>query len=148
MPDFSTSNNFSDVENDPNFAACENQALDEYYACLGECVPPGPECLSNCNRIYDENFNNCPCQQNCPDGCPCPNFECTDPRAVLVLNSYYGPNVPVLIDAEGRFDTNLVTQFGEETQVHGSCSVTYRNKFYIFGGQFQKRQIIFSVREI
>ena len=99
------------------------------------------QCLSDCNRIYDENYKDCPCQENCPGGCPCPNFECTFGQTALVLNSYYGPNVPVIIDANGRFDSDLVTEFGDETQAHGSCSLTYRNRFYIFGGQFEKRQI-------
>ena len=36
---------------------------------------------------------------------------------------------------------NLLMLFGEETQVSGSCSVTYRNRFYVFGGWNQKRQI-------
>ena len=31
--------------------------------------------------------------------------------------------------------------FGKETEVHHSCSVTYRNRFYVFGGDQHKRQI-------
>ena len=29
----------------------------------------------------------------------------------------------------------------ENTEVYGSCSVTYRNKYYVFGGKVKMRQI-------
>ena len=62
-------------------------------------------------------------------------------KTVLVLNTHESINVPVLVDAEGRLDSELMTVYGEETEVHGSCSVTYQNRFYMFGGKKQKRQI-------
>ena len=46
---------------------------------------------------------------------------------VLVLNTHY-EEYASLVDANGRFDTDLVIEFGEGTEVYDSCSVTYRNK--------------------
>lgn len=48
-------------------------------------------------------------------------------RTVLVLNTFER-NDPVLVDADGRFDSDLVTVFGQNTEVYDSCSVTFRNK--------------------
>ena len=33
-------------------------------------------CLPDCNRDYNTNVKECPCQENCPNGCPCPNYSC------------------------------------------------------------------------
>ena len=61
-----------------------------------------------------------------------------------MLNTYVyknKPRVPLLVDAEGRKDPYIIMVHGEETEVYVSCSVTYRNKFYVYGGSDQKRQI-------
>ena len=50
-------------------------------------------------------------------------------------------NAPFLVDAEDRNDPNILTIYGEDTEVYTSCSVTFRNRFYVFGGLSQKRQI-------
>ena len=71
-------------------------------------------------------------------------ISCSKGKTVLVLNyDYYDKNIiePLLVDADGRSDTRIQISFGEETEVHDSCSVTYRNRFYVFGGFNQKRQI-------
>ena len=65
-----------DVENDPDFIACENQMKAEYIACVDLCQPGDYPCLALCNREYDEKLKNCPCKENCPLGCPCPDYTC------------------------------------------------------------------------
>ena len=62
--------------NDPNFIACQDDVVSDYNACIIGCPPGDFDCLSNCNRIYEENMAECPCEKNCPGGCPCPNFDC------------------------------------------------------------------------
>ena len=32
--------------------------------------------MSECTRVYNEQQIDCPCHANCPNGCPCPNYEC------------------------------------------------------------------------
>ena len=49
----------------------------------------------------------CPFQENCPGGCPCPNYECkhttnsTDGYAILALNTNTPFDNAVLIDFDG-----------------------------------------------
>ena len=88
----------------------------------------------------------CPCQENCPQGCPCANYECQQTTtssltttsapgsSVLILNTYLSDNVPVITDANGRFDTDLAFELDANLTVYGSCSLTFKNEFYIFGG--------------
>ena len=91
-----------DVESDPNFTACEKTIRDEYSDCIVSCSPGDFTCVSICSRNYDEALKlgwqkfyeatlavhceiyhasklfikNCPCNENCPQGCPCPNYTC------------------------------------------------------------------------
>merc|ERR1712106_85099 len=49
--------------------------------------------------------------------------------------------VPIITNAAGRQDTDFDFVFGEGTEVDYSCSMTWQNELYIFGGYFKKRQI-------
>ena len=61
---------------------------------------------------------------------------------VLVLNTRKNAdNVPIITNAAGRQDTNFEFVFGEGTQVYLSCSMTWKNDLYVFGGNPNKRQI-------
>ena len=41
---------------------------------------------------------------------------------------------PVITDASGKTHTGFNFEFGENTRVYKSCSMTYRNEFLVFGG--------------
>ena len=66
---------------------------------------------------------------------------------MLVLYTFFpdGRNVPIITNAAGRQDTDFEFVFGEGTEVKYSCSMTWQNELYIFGGGKQnirgKRQI-------
>ena len=63
-------------------------------------------------------------------------------ETVLVLSTYDQKwKAPLLVDAKGRIDPNIAMVIGKETEVYKSCSLTYRNRFYIFGGENEKWQI-------
>ena len=60
---------------------------------------------------------------------------------MLVLNQFYNVcNVPIITNAAGRQDTDFDFVFGEGTSVYYSCSVTWKNELYVFGGFTKKRQ--------
>ena len=41
---------------------------------------------------------------------------------------------PVITDAYGKVDTDFNFEFGANTSVHKSCSLMYKNEFFVFGG--------------
>ena len=50
-------------------------------------------------------------------------------------------NVPVLANAAGREDKDFNFEIDEEAEVYGSCSLTWQNELYVFGGDTQRTQI-------
>ena len=46
--------------------------------CIVRCQIGDNTCFGKCKREYDENLQNCPCQERCPLGCPCPNYQCPE----------------------------------------------------------------------
>ena len=113
-----------------------------------------------CSREYDENKTVCPCQAGCPNGCPCPDYQCpaestttemdtttTTPilphKLVLILNTRNSNNA-VITDETGKeehSDDDFRLIFGESTEVYESCSVTWHGELYIFGGEKENKQI-------
>ena len=73
-------------------------------------------CINKCNEDFGENMKNCPCMDNCKNGCPCDhpaadrwcdnnnNNGDDEEKFVLILNTYRPDNTPVLIDLEGKID--------------------------------------------
>ena len=141
--------------------------------CVVLCEVGDNACFQTCAREYAENLKNCPCQENCPTGCPCPDYQCpattTGPSTtttalattstsattttttetttsanlntwILVLNTRYSSNKPLIIDGKGRSKETEFT-YGSETEVHGSCSIIWQGAMYIFGGYTYRRQI-------
>ena len=76
-----------DVENDPNFIACDAYMKTQYIACIDDCPPGDHVCLAICNREYEENLKDCPCQENCREGCPCENYSCGITTTTTALSS-------------------------------------------------------------
>ena len=54
---------------------CESAADNDYFNCIIGCSGDN-SCMSECTRVYNEQLIDCPCHANCPNGCPCPNYEC------------------------------------------------------------------------
>ena len=138
-----------DLETNSDFQKCKSDLKDENTRCIANCDVGEWRCISECNRQYDENMSFCPCQSECPQGCPCPNYECLGTTeaptttsttaskiktSVLVLNTKLNVNVPIITDEFGREDRNFMFMFENGTSAHGGCSITWRNDFYIFGG--------------
>ena len=142
-------------ETNPEFLACQKKFEEIYLACIVDCGNGGSICLAACVRDFDKNLLDCPCMENCSDGCPCDSYECEQttttssvattvaPKtSVLVLNTFREYNVPVKIYANGRADNSLDFTIAENTQVAHSCSVTFRNQNYVLGGHLgNSRQI-------
>ena len=129
-----------------------------YTGCLMNCSIGDVQCITHCGAEYEQNRSTCPCQSGCPDGCPCPNYECpttttttttiqttttaASPKTnILILNTVNTQNVPIITNRYGLEDRNFYFMYGDETEVHGSCGITRRNQQFIFGGISKKTQI-------
>ena len=64
-----------DIESNEDFSQCKSFYQEQLLDCSSSCKDD-PACESQCSRDYDENLKSCPCQEYCPDGCPCPTYEC------------------------------------------------------------------------
>ena len=147
------------IETNDDFIACEKYVQEIYLQCINDCSHDDHLCPSSCNREYTANLKECPCQENCPNGCPCPNYSCqaattttkvettTTPvvqnKTVLVLHSSYNGSwkPALLIDSSGRQDELGCFSHDDNSQAHWSCSLNWENEFYIFGGKRYPRQI-------
>lgn len=149
-----------DYENNENYKECKKQRERDYDKCLLSCEPGDFSCLAVCSRELNNALETCPCQSDCPHGCPCPNFECPyeptttvsptqEPEirsTVLVLNTYTDAagyrNRALLVDSNGKHEEQLYFIYGAETTVKHSCSLVWNNQFYVFGGDSEfKRQV-------
>ena len=62
----------------PNYVICDEYFLQILSICIEDCIPGDIPCTSRCNRHYAANLKNCPCEENCPNSCPCPNYPCDE----------------------------------------------------------------------
>jgi len=92
-------------------------------------------------KIYSKNNDkyllDCPCHENCPDGCPCPNYECKGAASILVINSASSSENAVLFEWGShyeRLNEDIPFTYGSGTQSYYSCSFTLNNEMYIVGG--------------
>ena len=106
--------------------------------CPVQCPAGDNTCFEDCSRDYNENLKKCPCQEHCPGGCPCPDYQC--PSWILVLSTYSSSNVPLIMDGNGQHK-EIGFSYGADTEVYHSCSITWHGTMYIFGGSSEKRQI-------
>ena len=120
--------------------------------------------MSECTRVYNEQLAHCPCHENCPNGCPCPSYECdvistttatttttsnTDMKktAVLILNTRALSQPPMITDLDGRAD--LANFDYGEGEVYKSCSTVFNGQAYVYGGwrQNQKQRQVSMVKD-
>ena len=139
------------------------QAAADYVDCMIECFSMNWTCISQCNRQYriaifkllyfslnlkfiqqnnSQQVNDCPCSAGCPNGCPCPVYECPlTTTSVLILNTYKSYNVPLLTDINGNVQT-INFKIENDVYVDRSCGVQFKGDFYVYGSYLgDKRQI-------
>ena len=142
-----------------DFIECERHYREVYIECVGECNTDY-SCSSQCSREFEAQTKNCPCKENCPNGCPCTDYSCPDSttteelttttipsakKSILILSTFgrRDPDGPVITDSTGKVsyageDFNF--EYDDNTEVEHGCSVTYRGEFYVYGSS-DKTQI-------
>ena len=67
-------------------------------------------------------------------------------RTVLVLNSIAGWKPALLIDSSGRQDKLGCFTPDSDSAAYATCSLVWQNELYIFGGDYNRRQISKLIR--
>ena len=86
-----------------------------------------------CEDRFNKGIYECPCSDGCPNGCPCPVYQCPTPgpqlESVLVL---YYENKALMTSVAGD-----VTEFDWSTDGEvdslSLCSLTFHNEMFIYG---------------
>ena len=63
----------------------ENDVLER--KCISECELSDDACAESCSQEYTESLKSCPCRENCPTGCPCPNYQCPTVTGASILTT-------------------------------------------------------------
>ena len=63
------------------------------------------------------------------------------PTSILILNTEYSSNPPVITDTLGAVELLFEFEMNIDTEVYNSCSLTFKGKFYVFGGSRKRTQI-------
>ena len=140
----------ANLSGNEDFQVCYAQVSTDHAECVAGC--DDFDCIFECDKVKSEKIKDCPCQENCPTGCPCPSesFECPstkptpppgqDGYAVLALNSAFNENKKILIPFNGSPAREPKFTFEDGTLVWMSCTVTYKGQFYVIGGQTAARR--------
>ena len=86
----------ADPGGNQDYIKCYEKLQEIRSDCMNSCSG-NSTCLENCTSDFLEDIKNCPCEENCPNGCPCPSYDCDDSLAVLVLDREYSTRVPMLL---------------------------------------------------
>ena len=113
--------------------------------------------MTNSSVCIDvDECKNEPCDVNANCANEPGNFSCTcsfgysgdgvtcSKMSILVMSTYNKMKTSLLVNAKGQSNVNMTigSRDGPKgTEVFMSCSVTFRNRFYIFGGMEQHQQI-------
>ena len=64
-------------EDNEDYNECMEILSGDYVECVSSCEPGDLDCFVECNRKLAEKEKNCPCNEGCPAGCPCSNYQCS-----------------------------------------------------------------------
>ena len=59
------------------FNDCHQDQISLLGSCLGDCDGHDDDCETKCFIKYKISSKNCPCMENCENGCPCPYYDCS-----------------------------------------------------------------------
>ena len=148
-----------DPELNADFIKCEQYVTSVYVECASKC---GSDlaCNSGCARQFDEDMKQCPCQEKCPGGCPCPGYDCevtttteststsgttTTPTTATTTTTTQPvplPNSVLVVYYDFKaLVTNVAGEVTElddwsnegEARSDSQCSLTFQNEMLIYG---------------
>lgn len=141
----------AEPENAFQYEACVIRSKQHLGQCLDICASFDGACHQNCTDQYNSSIDNCPCMDQCLEGCPCDGFDCNelkspvdviiyaldsvtwDDREFLVNWNVTEPGMPLSITSSGHFQQGV----DDETSKRYRCAFQLNNKFHLVGGQGQ-----------
>jgi len=66
--------NCKDYQDDASWQTCTQSKCPILTNCIFGC--DSDDCILECVRQFKTVHEDCPCQANCPHGCPCENYDC------------------------------------------------------------------------
>merc|ERR1712142_830279 len=64
-----------DAEANEDYKTCELDLEATLQECLAGCTGDS-SCVLGCSNYYATKLADCPCTENCPNGCPCDSYDC------------------------------------------------------------------------
>ncbi|CAG5113968.1 Oidioi.mRNA.OKI2018_I69.chr2.g8056.t1.cds [Oikopleura dioica] len=96
--------NVCDAESNMHSQQCKNEAVQKESLCKKSCEMTDDDCYSQCHLELMNDKMECPCMDNCPNGCPCDSFKCQP--YVSVIGEYYHYKESYVISTDGSFREN------------------------------------------
>ena len=96
--------------------------------------------ISHCTKTNNEFKSSCPVNgTRLVDQCE--NSIYQDKSSILILNTYYRRNKPILAGLINKRMRCPIFTIDDGVGVSRSCGVTYQNQFFVYGGKTETRQI-------
>ena len=104
------------------------------FELLNKIYPSEKRCIDTKNLELIEK------SRNIPEKLAVKNITVAVKSWILVLNTRYLSNVPLIIDGKGQ-SKEIEFTFESGTEVEYSCSIVWQGKMFVFGGYNYRRQI-------
>ena len=144
-------NNFWCCQEKPGNAyqneACVIEQKEQLDNCLSKCSVFEKNCHEKCTDKYNSDLSECPCFDNCQDGCPCDKFDCDDLSSPKNLTIYALDSVSwaekeflVSVRASGLIETQPMQNFQglEISNTRYRCAFTLNNQLHLVGGAYDQ----------
>merc|ERR1711935_1139757 len=136
-------------DDNPDYVNCVDWVESVYVECLVSCQAGDVHCLSICGQTYSRMLNECPCEDGCPNGCPCDAYECptVDTTKMLVIwGEYINASYTKILALATNSDGDAIDiewhdiQYIDISATSTRCSVVWQNQFYLIGATSNKYQ--------
>ena len=77
---------------------CAEEAEYFFDQCVIDCGPDHFTCIGQCQVQFHDFLEECPCKSGCPQGCPCPSYQCpSTTSSVSSVTTTAAPKDSVLV---------------------------------------------------
>ena len=110
-------------DEDRNYLQCKQQIQLQFDQCVSKC-DHDIICDVVCELDYQEGLKDCPCQENCPTGCPCPNYQCQQSSTSSTSGMMTPSTTPFYTTTAMSTTTTTFVEFETTTTITGTPVIT------------------------